>query len=65
MRGAVSLFGAARIVTDPLADALIGPAPDSHGESLAAVHVQPFSVSIAIATDPPPAGTAAFAGETE
>ena len=65
VRDAVSAFAAARSVTDPLADALIGPADDSHGASLAAVHVQPFSVSIAIVTDPPAAGTDAFAGDTE
>jgi hypothetical protein len=63
-RAATSPLGDARSVTDPLVDALIAPAAVSHGASLAAVQAQPFSVSTAMLTEPPAAGTAAFEGET-
>jgi len=42
----------------------MAPAAESHGASLAAVQAQPVNVSIAMVTDPPAAGTAAFEGET-
>jgi len=63
-RDATSVFGKARSVADPLADALIAPDAVSHGASLAAVQAHPFSVSMATVTDPPAAGTATFAGVT-
>ena len=63
-RAATSPLGDARSVTDPLVDALIAPAAVSHGASLAAVQAQPFSVSTAMFTEPPAAGTVAFEGET-
>jgi hypothetical protein len=49
-------------VADRLPLALAGSA--IHAADVEAVHAQPVSVSIVIATSPPTAGTAVFAGVT-
>jgi len=57
-------FAAARSVNTPLAAPFTVPAIVSHDASLTADHAQPFSVSTLTVTEPPPAGTPAFAGAT-
>jgi hypothetical protein len=57
-------FAAARRVNTPLAAPFTVPAIVSHEASLTADHAQPFNVSTLTVTEPPPAGTPAFAGAT-
>jgi hypothetical protein len=57
-------FAAARNVNTPLAAPFTVPAIVSHAASLTADHAQPFNVSTLTVTEPPPAGTPAFAGAT-
>ena len=57
-------FSAARSAIVPFPDPADGAAIVSHAASLEAVHAQPFNAVSATLTDPPPASSAALAGDT-